>query len=457
MPGRQRGVSAIFIAVILILVAAAVLALLALTHTSTDVDRSYKTTEQLAKIGAALEQFASASERLPCPADPALDTGDAVPNSGVTACSFPSGTVPWRTIGLRREDALDAWGWKISYRVYSGNTGLTQDGGASMVHCDTIEPAPAGPTANGLCRATHDTTPAQFLAGKGLGVNDFGNAIADAAYVLISHGTTGLGAYTGAGMQKQPLPASTDETTNLAAAGPFVARAAVSTVSAEDPTHFDDVLFYRHLADFVRRANLAARDWPDPGTFADLTFNSATVGAALGSTPSYGSTGQSTINFQNATVSGLGAGSTTISFETSAGTEGIGVMGGSSGTVSAVSSDAGEGLRFDLYLKARQLAVTFNDFGRLTGTPGNPREEAQFAFFDGATQVFSVVKQGCKPDGGLASFVIDAGVDFDHVEIRALTASDGTSRSQFFVSQFLTCAAGATCTTSMSTPGNTCP
>jgi len=358
---------------------------------------------------------------------------------------------------LRREDALDAWGWKISYRVYSGISGLTQDGGASMVHCDTVEPTPAGTTANGLCRATHDTTPAQFLAGKGLGVNDFGNAIADAAYVLISHGTTGLGAYTGSGTQKQPLPASTDETTNLAAAGPFVARAAVSTVSAEDPAHFDDVLFYRRLADFAARAHLAARDWLDPGTFADLTFNSATVGAALGSTPPYGSTGQSTINFQNATVSGLGAGSTTLSFDTSGGVEGIGVMGGASGTLSLLSSDAGEGIRFDLMVKSRQLAVAFDNFGRITGSPGNPREQAQFVFFDGTTQVFSVTKQGCKPDGGIATFSIDAGADFDHVEIRAATASNGTSVTQFLISQFVACPAGATCVASMSTPGNSCP
>jgi len=464
----QRGVSILFVAVVLIVVAAASLAFLALTRTSTGIDRSNETTSHLAKIANALEQFASVSERLPCPANPTLDTGDAEPDaaSAGAACTFAAnGTVPWRTLGLRREDAFDAWGWKISYRAYSdpigapNPIGLTRAGGASMVHCDTAEPAPAGvDPVTRLCRATHDTTEAQFLSGKGLAVNDFGTAVTDAAYVLVSHGPSGLGAYTTSGTQKTPLPSSADETSNLGA-GPFVAKAAVSTVSPEDATHFDDVLAYRHLADFVRRANLSARDWPESGaTYADVTINTATVSTALGTPASYGDLGQSTLNFQNATVTGLNSGGTqNLSFDNVNSVEGIGTAGGTVGSANALSSDAGEGVRIDFPLKARQLAVTFNQFGRLTGTPGNPREQAEFVFFDGATMVLTVTKQGCKPDGGLATFSIDAAVDFDRVEIRARTASNGTSVTQFFLSQIKTCAPAVVCTTSMSLPGNSCP
>jgi hypothetical protein len=449
----QSGVSILFVVVVLMVIAGAALAFLALTRTSGGVDRSAETTGHLARVAAALEQFASTSERLPCPANPALDTGDAAPNAPDAACTFANGTVPWRTIGLRREDAIDAWGFKISYRVYSGPTGLTQPGGASMVHCDTVEPAPAGATAAGLCKATHDTIEAEFLAGKGLQLNDFGTAISDAAFVLISHGPSGLGAYTAAGVAKAPAPASADEAANLAA-GPFVAKAAATAVSAESAAHFDDVLAYRRLADFVKRANLAARDWPEPAAYADVTLDSPTISAATGNPAVYGNLGQSTINFQNAAVTTFNAGgNANVSFDSVNGVEGIGTVGAGNG----FSSAAGEGVRIDVAQKSRQFAVTLNHFGRQTGIPGAPVERFELRFFDGATLVATLTKNGCRPDGNLASFSIDAGADFDRIELRALPTTDATV-SEFYLAQFRTCAAGVACQTSMSTlsPNNKC-
>jgi hypothetical protein len=457
MRGSQRGVSFLFIAVALILVAGAALAIIALTRTKADVDRSGQTGASLVKVQAALEQFASTAERLPCPANPAIDTGDAEPNAASANCLYPAGTVPWRTIGLRREDSLDAWGWKIGYRVYSGAIGLTQAGGASMVQCDTVEPSPAGrDPVTGVCKTTRDTTEPQFLAGKGLSVNDFGTGMTDAAYVLISHGATGLGAYTTSSTQKTPTPTSTDEANNLLANGPFVAKAAVTNVAPESANHFDDVLAYRRLQDFVKRANLAARDWPEvaapPPGFANLTFDSATVGAALGASASYGDTGQASIGFPQATISAFDSGGTQdISFANSGGTEGI---GGVSGGTPMISSAQAEGVRIDLTQKAQQLAVTFFDFGR---RPGNVREQVQFTFFDGAVPLAPVVLgQGCHNDGGLATFSIDAGALFDHVEIKSLAATNDGSASEFLFVQLLTCAAASTCTTSLSTPSNLC-
>src|SRR5688572_23046673 len=241
MRSRQRGVSMIFIAIIAVIVAAAVLAFLALTRTSSGVDRSTETTARLARISDALERFASSAERLPCPANPALDTGDAEPNTPTTpttGCTHAtSGTIPWRTLGLRRDDSLDAWGWKISYRVYAGPTGLTQDKGASMVNCDTNDPTPAGVDATGRCRVTQNTTPDQYLAGKGLTITDFGTPVNNAAFVLISHGPTGVGAHATSGTANMPGPSSADESANLAN-GPYVAKAASTGVGSTTATHF---------------------------------------------------------------------------------------------------------------------------------------------------------------------------------------------------------------------------
>src|SRR5258706_9226527 len=202
--------------------------------------------------------------------------------------------------------------------------------------------------------------------------------------------------------------------------------------------HFDDVLVYRRLLDFVRRANLSARDWPESGaTYADVTLNTATVSTALGTTPSYGDLGQATLNFQNATVTAFdGGGNENISFQNVSGTEGIG------GTVSTpgISSDSSEGVRIDFALKSQHFAVTLNHFGRQTGA-GPPREErVEFRFLDGATEVLSVTLNGCRPDGGLASFSIDVPLVFDRVEIRALPTTGGTT-TEFYLTQVKTCAA----------------
>ena len=453
----ERGLSILFVAVVLLVAAAATLAFLALTRTTADVGRASATTATFAKAQAALEQFASTATRLPCPANPAIDTGDAEPNAATTNCTYPAGTIPWRTIGLRREDSLDAWGWKISYRVYAGAAGLTQLGGASMVDCDTVEPTPAGTTANGLCKPTHDTTEAQFLAGKGFTVSDFGAVppATDVAYVLISHGPTGLGAYTTSGGQKQPSPASADELANLGSAGPFVARAAITNVAPEAAAHFDDTLVYRRLPDFVKRANLAARDWPEaaPPSLANLTFNTATVSAALGSSASYGDTGQASIGFPNATVSASDSGGTeNLSFTSSGGYEGIGGVNGTP----FISSASAETMRVDLSAKAQQLAVTFFDFGR-QGGPGNPREQVTFTFYNGGTQVATpTTGQGCHTDGGLATFSLDIGLDFDRVDIKAIPPTSGAAPTQFLFVQLLSCAPATTCKTSLSVPSNLC-
>src|SRR6185312_672973 len=177
MKRPQRGAGGIFVFILLLLAMVFIAAMFTLSNTSSSVDLRKQTATSLANAAAALEQFASQSGRLPCPADPTLDTGLAVPNNASVNCTNPTGTLPWATIGMRRDDAIDAWGWKIGYRVYSGNGGMTQANGASMVNCDTVQALnPVGLDGNGLCQVVagrHDTPDTTFVAGKGLSVNDF--------------------------------------------------------------------------------------------------------------------------------------------------------------------------------------------------------------------------------------------------------------------------------------------
>jgi hypothetical protein len=251
------------------------------------------TQQRLLALRQALVNFASVNGRLPCPASGALDTGLAVPNGAAAACINTNGTVPWTTLGLPRDAALDAWGRKVSYRVFAGATGLTVAGGASLVNCaPTAASAPVAP--NFQCAALPPRTdPVLVLAPAlrpGLAVYDDGaqpsTTVWQVALVLISHGASGAGAWTSGGIQ-QALPpvANAVERANglvLNAANVPISPALCplppavmpaqpgchyrinhsdATVALTANNHFDDQVVYVTFTDLFREAGRAARNW----------------------------------------------------------------------------------------------------------------------------------------------------------------------------------------------------
>src|SRR5689334_22988315 len=105
---RQRGASGAFILAILAFIMVGILAASALRRTSgSNADRD-STIARLARAADALDAYAAEAGRLPCPADPTLDTGDEDAFGGTTNCNSPKGTLPWRAIGLARSGSFDA-------------------------------------------------------------------------------------------------------------------------------------------------------------------------------------------------------------------------------------------------------------------------------------------------------------------------------------------------------------
>jgi hypothetical protein len=214
---RQQGLVALLLATTLVLTLSTTLVLSELGQRREVGDQQALTQKRLLALRQALVNFASANGRLPCPANGAQDTGEALPNG--VACANPNGTVPWTTLGLPRDAALDAWGRKVSYRVFAGARGLTVAGGASLVNCDSnfATPAPTASAAalavnNFQCAATGTRTdPATVLAPirrPGLAMYDESQSsttVWQVALVLISHGASGAGAWTTGGI-KQALP-----------------------------------------------------------------------------------------------------------------------------------------------------------------------------------------------------------------------------------------------------------
>lgn len=295
---RQRGASLLIFVVGLLLVAATVWAIKLLIPAARAATQAKATAANFEAIQSAILAYVAVNGHLPCPADPApANDGQSAPPPPSAHCTTPNGVVPWATLGIAPEVALDGWNRRISFRVLDGAIGLTQAGGASMVNCDTVYPyggsLPALP-ANGLCPPIgHPNTEAQFLNGKGLVVDDSGTLVSDVAYVLISHGESGYGAYLPGG-QRMPMPPAGDELANANAASPLYKQAhSAPGIDPSSAAHFDDIVAWVTISDLAKKSGRGGRDWQDSGATVQIspatTANMSTPGAghlnAAGSVP----------------------------------------------------------------------------------------------------------------------------------------------------------------------------
>lgn len=304
---RQHGSILLLVVATIMVIALAVLVNMVGDLTAGVSRRLSATDETLSRIQVALVSFVSTHQRLPCPADPAGGANPgwpddvkplALPASFTSTCVFPGGVVPWHALGLSQGQVTDIWGRLISYRVYDGQLGLTQDKGASAVDCDTdnLTTPRVEPTTAGLCNnagGTHDTLRSDFITyttfgatpsfNKGLNVHDFGPTpaaanVTNVAYVLISHGPSGYGGYTQSG-GRTPLPANdARDYANTQAAPSFFIRQAASDLGIANGTtgHFDDIVYYLKIADLLTLAKQDARNWPEvqmPSFNATTTAN----------------------------------------------------------------------------------------------------------------------------------------------------------------------------------------
>lgn len=269
----------------LLVVAASALAIRMARQVEDRTAQQQQTQVRMHRIQAALHAFAASHGRLPCPADgmDVNDRGYAAPNAASDTCASPDGTVPWGSLGLTKDDAFDAWGRKISYRVYAGPTGMTRNRGADMTDCDTVEPAPVAPTPPSYdCTPAHNVRPGPGMGTyldpdpntrPGLTVRVGGIDQNQMAWVLVSHGASGHGAWMRGG-GRFPVPASPGELANTQA--PTIPPApSVTFVQREEnvvdldpvsaPTHFDDLLLFETISQLVHAAGREARDWPEGG------------------------------------------------------------------------------------------------------------------------------------------------------------------------------------------------
>ena len=283
--GRAAGFTLIEIAVVIVVLSLLLAMIAGIGTAMVGQQRREATRQRLAGVETAIALFVSQNMRLPCPADGRLAGTDANagrenpdPPTGACGGNQANGVVPWRALGLAEADVTDGWGNRLTYRVA---TPFIVSPSMNMTYCDpggtkiTAEPlaAPAGycdPLCSSTTFTTNCTRPQAVTATRGLPVQSLAGAIimdpnADpstgAAYVVISHGENGEGAYNNQGVLQAAasLGSGTEEAknaANLALAGYYVDDFP-SYVAGTG--HFDDFVLRPSILTVATKAQLGPR------------------------------------------------------------------------------------------------------------------------------------------------------------------------------------------------------
>lgn len=296
----SRGFTLIELAVVLMIIGFLLAGALAMLRPYIQSVQRNATQEKIENIGIALTEFALQRGRLPCPANPneavTTEPFGAPRNSGTSGTNFNSpcnstvngqnalgnfvGIVPFRALSLNRDAVRDGYGRYITYAVspvMAGRDGDSQGTELTSAHAqcrqsfwmDTAASTNLNRTKALLCCPRFDSTnnnlnvldsspsgvtlftgqQSQIAAEYG-DVNTLWNTTLPTnlteliAFVLVSHGPNGRGAYTGNGTQQfaGTGTASPDETENSNGDTRFVDH---PLISATNTTYFDDVVYWR--------------------------------------------------------------------------------------------------------------------------------------------------------------------------------------------------------------------
>lgn len=260
----------------------------------------------LTRLELELANFVTQNRRLPCPAIGTTPGGAAgaglelrIATTGAcNPATQTSGVIPWATLGLTEDAALDAWGNRITYRVDPAltarfapipapgpyfamdMTNCTTGMGSAAVAASVNPPSAATyfQCSSAPCSGASCTGQDNVFAGKGLDVwngilpytvpnrlNTRGTS-SGAAYILISHGANAAGAYNTAGAL---LPGTgivgVNEMPNMngqALALPQTQATAFRNAqfdNAQTAQHFDDLLIHPTILNVLQKAYLAPR------------------------------------------------------------------------------------------------------------------------------------------------------------------------------------------------------
>lgn len=253
---RHSGFTLAEIAVVLAIIGIAMTMGLKMLTATLENSAYSETRAKQERIKLALVSFMRSNGRLPCPDTALPATGNEVPAPPVppalpTSCNATAaagyGVLPWLTLQIPRDAALDGWGNLFSYRVANSFAPVLKNWTSKTVGTPfTINELPTSSVA--LIIQERDT-PASVL-------NQITN---QAVVVILSHGKNGLGALTTRGNARVPPPTvavALDENTNgTVGSRTFVRRAFNDSplVAGTNPGGpFDDLVAYMTPQDLLQ-------------------------------------------------------------------------------------------------------------------------------------------------------------------------------------------------------------
>ena len=247
VPPAHRGFTLIEITVVLVIMALLLAGGLALTTSLIDAQRVRTTKQNLDAVRDAIQAFVARNGRLPCPAVETLAPTDA--NYGLEAnpggsppCTSTTdlgsgsptpgarGVVPWKSLGMQAEVALDGWSNQVTYAVTRAAARNTTTSANVMGIRGVLTVHSAVPVALGLPATGNQLNACSTTAGDN-------TCNAAAVAVLISHGRNVQGAFNPSGA-RAPVPGSNLEVENTDTSTAFVLTDPV-TGSANS---FDDIV-----------------------------------------------------------------------------------------------------------------------------------------------------------------------------------------------------------------------
>ena len=282
----QKGFTLVELAIVLLIVGLIVGATFGFMTVKREQDAQQITMAREQKIAAALAYYAQVHNTLPCPAKPKPTVvTDPVGNPDVITCGSAAGTaeqrngiVPFRLLGLTRQDVTDAFGNPITYVVSAtaanpDNTKVeaacrtsiwtgTAGSDKKAAFCCSQNRSPplriftdSGSMTNaGLVTQTQVTaTGGIYLPYSSTATSSVASTVSYLAYALISHGKNDMGSYTLCSdtaaascnnNRKDPANAGTNEKENgeLVADDDYIAGL---RSTAGSTANFDDIVLWR--------------------------------------------------------------------------------------------------------------------------------------------------------------------------------------------------------------------
>lgn len=231
----SKGFTLIEIAVVLFIISLVLTGVISVANTQMANGKISASNQRIEAIKAALINFIANNNRLPCPANPALPSSNAsygveaatpgtctgAVNFGAGVAANSRGVVPWVTLGLADNIALDGWGRRFSYQVRRTQTNLTAVTIPSLTGNITVLNAAAGAVIN-------PTNPA--------------------VAIILSHGENGAGAYLPyTGTRVNPALTGADEQENTDNDIIYVDKAYSEIVA----NPFDDIIMWLTPSDLL--------------------------------------------------------------------------------------------------------------------------------------------------------------------------------------------------------------